>query len=175
MSKLEGNIGVGAAAFFVALWLLLKKSEGESETGTTQEQCLVATSSTPPQAVLQWLSYAQAIAPVEYAEILAIVWQESAGNANATGQTCGGEIGLMQLCPATAQGLGYPDPQVLYDPYKNIQAGATYYREALEATGNVFDAFRYYNGGPLTLQRPDLSAQYACEVMKKFLRLIQVI
>lgn len=50
----------------------------------------------------------------------AVMMAESAGNPNA--QSGAGAKGLMQLMPATAQGLG-TDPSTLFDPQVNINTG----------------------------------------------------
>lgn len=72
----------------------------------------------------------------------AVAYNESRFNQDARGAA--GEVGVMQLIPRTASGLGV-DP---YNMGQNIEGGMRYLREGYQATGNWYDALRYYNGGP---------------------------
>ena len=56
-----------------------------------------------------------------------------------------GAVGIMQMLPSTARGLGVKDP---YDPEQAIRGAAKYIAEGFDATGNAQDAVRYYHGGP---------------------------
>lgn len=55
-----------------------------------------------------------------------------------------GAIGVMQLMPGTAEGLGV-DP---YNVRQNIIGGARYLAQQLNTFGNIRDALAAYNGGP---------------------------
>jgi RHS repeat-associated protein len=70
---------------------------------------------------------------------------ESRYNANAVGAAK--EIGLLQVKPATAEGLGF-DPVALKDPATNIRAGTLYLGQLRERFGNDHDALVAYNAGP---------------------------
>lgn len=74
--------------------------------------------------------------------LAALVWTESAFNQAAVSPA--GAIGLAQLMPGTAAGLGV-DP---HDPIQNLQGGARYLRIQLEAFGRIDLALAAYNAGP---------------------------
>lgn len=72
-----------------------------------------------------------------------VMRQESGGQAHVVSPA--GAIGLMQLMPGTAQGLGV-DP---HDPIQNLEGGAKYLSQQLKAFGgSVPKALAAYNAGP---------------------------
>lgn len=74
-----------------------------------------------------------------------LVKQESGYNPNAV-SPCGA-IGLCQLMPKTAEGLGFSRDE-MYDPEKNLKAGAKYLKAQLDKFGSVEKALAAYNAGP---------------------------
>lgn len=83
--------------------------------------------------------------------ILATILKESFGDPNARGSS--GEIGLGQIMPATARGLGY-DPSELWDPSTNIMATAQYLSQMRKMFNNdPYISHIAYNAGPKRAQQ----------------------
>ena len=62
-----------------------------------------------------------------------------------------GAVGIMQMLPSTAEGLGVED---IYDPYQNIMTGAKYLRQMLDRFDGDYElAYAGYNAGPNAVAR----------------------
>lgn len=79
---------------------------------------------------------------VDPALLGALVWAESGFQPQARSHA--GAIGLAQLMPGTAAGLGV-DP---HDPAQNLEGGARFLRAQLDRFGSVDLALAAYNAGP---------------------------
>jgi soluble lytic murein transglycosylase-like protein len=126
--------------------------------GTSFRQFLTAstaagTSSAPrataPANIDALLQQASTESGVPMNLLRAVAQTESGFNPRAVSSA--GALGIMQLMPDTANGLGVTDP---FDPAQNINAGARYLRQQLDAFGGDQRlALAAYNAGPGAVQR----------------------
>lgn len=79
--------------------------------------------------------------------LAAVAWTES--NFTPTAVSHAGAIGMVQLMPGTAAGLGV-DP---WDPMQNLQGGARYLRDQIARFGSVELGLAAYNAGPGAVSR----------------------
>ena len=87
--------------------------------------------------------------------LAALAWSES--NFRPDARSGAGAIGMTQLMPATAQGMGV-DP---LDPEQNLEGGARYLKVQLDRFGRVDLALAAYNAGPTAVRKAGGVPPYA--------------
>lgn len=103
--------------------------------------------------------------------VVAVIACESSFKPDTVGKK--GEIGLGQLKPETAAGLGV-DP---YDPVQNIDGCVRYLRQQLDRFGSLELALAAYNAGPNAVSRAggipqnNITPRYVQKVMDLYRRL----
>jgi soluble lytic murein transglycosylase len=113
--------------------------------------------------------------PIEL--VLALIQVESSGYNFAVSRV--GAMGLMQLMPATAEGvarrigLRWVGSAMLFDPVSNVRLGVPYLRELLDRYGSVTTALAAYNWGPTRIaerlrQGEPVPALYARRVLSVY-------
>lgn len=89
--------------------------------------------------------------------VAAVIYQESKFRPDARSES--GAIGLMQLLPATAEGIALRTGgsafrlEDLYDPELNVRYGCWYLRNLLRKYGSLETALAAYNGGQGNVDR----------------------
>jgi len=108
-------------------------------------------------------------AGVPVALALAVVQVESNFNPRARGKA--GEVGLMQIKPATARGIGYKGSvKGLYNPDTNLAWGMKYLAGAhRRGGGSVCGTILKYNAGHYAKRMNKTSSRY-CGKVKSILR-----
>lgn len=98
----------------------------------------------------------------------AVIHVESNYNANAKGAA--GEVGLMQLMPKTARGMGYSGSiSALFEPRTNLEYGMRYLAKAhVLGGGDTCRTILKYNAGHGAKRMNPISAKY-CSRVKNYL------
>jgi soluble lytic murein transglycosylase-like protein len=101
---------------------------------------------------------------------VAVVTIESRWNHKARGRA--GEVGLMQIKPQTARGIGYKGSvKALYNPETNLTWGMKYLAEAhRRADGNLCGTILRYNAGIYAKRMNPISARYCGKVKRMLAR-----
>lgn len=139
---------------------------------TTTASIAPAKASNPQTAVVTNAKFATIVAkyagqhgvPVALAH--AVISVESNYRANVTGRA--GEVGLMQIKPATARMMGYSgSTKGLYDPETNIRYGIKYLAKAQSVgDGSTCGTILKYNAGHAAKRMNPISARYCAKVQR---------
>lgn len=138
-----------------------KKSLRHSRGTSSKSAPAIARSSTNYAELIRAAAKKHGV-PLEIAQ--AVVRIESNFNPRARGSH--GEVGLMQIKPATARGLGYRGTtQALYDPKTNLEWGMRYLAGAHQrASGDVCGTILRYNAGHFAKRMNARSRSYCSQV-----------
>jgi hypothetical protein len=173
----EGSITItlGLGAVLLLLYFRNQPENGDApdqpEGGDPTPPSNPSSTLDGPANVERWLGEATRAAnltPGQFPHrdtILAVIWQESAGNPDAVGSA--GEQGLMQVTGVAAEDVGETLPTTSAPPQRQITVGAKYLAKCYEYVGqDEYKALRCYNEGPPPLTRA-ASKKYATEVLDK--------
>lgn len=156
----------------------IERETSKGLAGVDMQTTASITSTQPPELVAKarksgFGAYADMIArhasangvPVSLAK--AVIRVESNFRANARGRA--GEVGLMQIKPATARGLGYSgSTKGLYDPETNIKWGMKYLGMAHKLGGGATcNTILKYNAGHGAKRMNPVSAAYCSKVKRE--------
>jgi hypothetical protein len=143
---------------------------GQGESNIQRSPVLQTVRQTQPQAgISAIIDRASQKYGVDRDLIESVIRAESDFDADATSPK--GAMGLMQLMPDTARGLGVKNA---YDPEENIMGGTRFLKYLLDRyNGNTSLALAAYNWGPGNLERstgnlPNETRNYVARIMRDY-------
>lgn len=180
MSELFSAGSVAVVAFAYWIWTRMSKGESapESAPGGGEDDAPTPDPTPPsdpsatlngPPSVEQHVNEATRAANtygVPRDLILAVIWQESAGDKTAVGSA--GEQGLMQVTQIAAEDVDEPLPSTSASVQRQITVGTKYLKKCIKhyAAGDQLSGLRTYNEGPPP-HTQEASKKYAREVLSK--------
>ena len=140
------------------------KSDKKTKAALNKKASAKSSKKTPYEKLIR--AHAKANG-VPYNLARAVVSVESNFRANARGAA--GEVGLMQIKPATARGMGYRGSRkALYNPSNNIKYGMRYLGKAHKlAGGSICGTILRYNAGHGAKRMNPISARYCKKVKQR--------
>lgn len=179
MKTLVGALCVFASAFFFAAQVSANEDSGGPNISRVPSAGQATTAEAAPETkrgsgTKRHKTYASLVRKVAKKHgvpekiALAVVQVESNFNPKARGGA--GEIGLMQIKPATARGMGYRgSAKGLYDPTTNLEWGMRYLAGAHKrASGEVCGTILRYNAGHYAKRMNPVSRRY-CQKVKQII------
>lgn len=142
------SIRAGLAQFEPAITRSPESPAATSRPGFGEHLRQATARTNTPTAVDDLVAQAATRHGVDPDLIHAVIRAESSYNPRCKSHA--GAMGLMQLMPGTARGLGVTDP---WDPAQNIDGGTRYLRQQLDRFGDTRLALAAYNAGPGAVQR----------------------
>lgn len=144
------------------------KKKAQSKPSATKKTVRAANAPVKKQEFSRLIRKAAAKHGVPINIAKAVVEVESNFNPRARGRA--GEVGLMQIKPATARGIGYRgSTKALYDPATNIEWGMKYLAGAHErANGDLCGTILRYNAGHYAKRMNPVSRKY-CNKVKRIM------
>lgn len=148
MTAIEQRFGISSSNYsssingdFANALQQAKEAQDPAEVKTERKAKIYDSSE---QEIVKMLQFSAKQHGVDPNLAIAVAKNESSFSANALSPA--GAIGVMQLMPDTARGIGVKDP---YDPRQNIDGGVRYLKQLLQSFGgNVEKAVAAYNAGP---------------------------
>jgi len=173
MSTLAGEDGEGAGGGFGFMLTIpdiqSTQNAGQEESKIRQPESPAAPVQ-PPGDLNAVIDKASSAYGVDKGLITSVIQAESDFDPNATSSK--GAMGLMQLMPDTARGLGVSNA---YDPEQNVMAGTRFLKDLLDRYhGDVRLALAAYNWGMGNLERstsgrlPEETRNYIAKIMKSY-------
>ena len=141
--KGEGQFRTDGKNFLSLTRAAAKLQNGTSNAVKSTTPAIANIVNPSKQQILDMISKVSAKYGVDEKLVQAVIKQESGFNPKATSHC--GAMGLMQLMPATAKGLGVKDA---YNPLQNVEGGVKHLKGLLARyNGNVVLALAAYNAG----------------------------
>jgi soluble lytic murein transglycosylase-like protein len=169
MNSFASNDGEGVSDHYNFMLSLPQVQDSQQEESKVRQSEPSARSIQPPADMGTIIDKASATYGIDKGLISSVIQAESDFNVNATSPK--GAMGLMQLMPDTARGLGVSNA---YDPEQNVMAGTRYLKSLLNRyNGDVKLALAAYNWGMGNLERstgklPEETRNYIARIMKSY-------